>query len=71
VSACKARIREHCKADTANSNVNIAERTVLFDDRVAHIDHIDARTIYFGARPELMRDRRWVGLKHGDPRRTE
>jgi hypothetical protein len=28
--------------------VNIAERTVLFDDRVSHIDHIDARTIYFG-----------------------
>ena len=28
--------------------VNIAERTLLFDGRVAHIDHIDARTIYFG-----------------------
>jgi hypothetical protein len=28
--------------------VNLAERTVLFDGRVAHIDHIDARTIYFG-----------------------
>jgi hypothetical protein len=28
--------------------VNIAERTVLFDGRVAHIDHIDARTIFFG-----------------------
>jgi hypothetical protein len=28
--------------------VNLAERTVLFDGRVAHIDHIDARTIFFG-----------------------
>jgi hypothetical protein len=27
--------------------VNLAERTVLFDGRVTHIDHIDARTIYF------------------------
>jgi hypothetical protein len=29
--------------------VNLAERTVLFDGRVAHIDHIDARTIFLGA----------------------
>jgi hypothetical protein len=28
--------------------VNLAERTVSFDGRVAHIDHIDARTIFFG-----------------------
>jgi hypothetical protein len=28
--------------------VNLAERTVLFDGRVAHIDHIGARTIFLG-----------------------
>jgi hypothetical protein len=28
--------------------VNLAERTVLFDGRVAHIDHVDAAVIYFG-----------------------
>ena len=28
--------------------VNLAERTVLFDGRVARIDHIAARTIFFG-----------------------
>jgi hypothetical protein len=28
--------------------VNLAERTVLFNGRVTHIDHIDARTIFFG-----------------------
>ncbi|MFY9839041.1 MAG: hypothetical protein WAK55_21710 [Xanthobacteraceae bacterium] len=28
--------------------VNLAERTVLFDGRVAHIDRISARTIFFG-----------------------
>ena len=28
--------------------VNLAERTVLFDGRVAHIDHVDAGTIFFG-----------------------
>jgi len=28
--------------------VNLAARTVLFDGRVAHIDHIDARTIFLG-----------------------
>jgi hypothetical protein len=28
--------------------VNLAERTVLFDGRVTHIDHIHARTIFFG-----------------------
>ena len=28
--------------------VNLAERTVFFDGRVAHIDHVDAGTIYFG-----------------------
>jgi hypothetical protein len=28
--------------------VNIAERRVTFDGRVAHIDQIDARTIFFG-----------------------
>lgn len=28
--------------------VNIAERKVMFDGRVAHIDQIDARTIFFG-----------------------
>jgi hypothetical protein len=28
--------------------VNIAERTGLFDGRVAHIDQIDARTIFLG-----------------------
>jgi hypothetical protein len=28
--------------------VSLAERTVLFDNRVAHIDHIAARTIFFG-----------------------
>ncbi|MFY9841011.1 MAG: hypothetical protein WAK55_31985 [Xanthobacteraceae bacterium] len=30
--------------------VNVAERTVSFDGRVAHIDQIDARTIYFGGK---------------------
>jgi hypothetical protein len=29
--------------------VNLTERTVLFDGRVAHIDHIDTRTIFLGA----------------------
>ena len=28
--------------------VNLAERTVFFDGRVAHIDHVAAGTIYFG-----------------------
>jgi hypothetical protein len=28
--------------------VNLAERTVLFDGRIAHIDHVDAGTIFFG-----------------------
>jgi len=28
--------------------VNLAERTVSFDGRVAHIDHVDAGTIFFG-----------------------
>jgi hypothetical protein len=28
--------------------VNLAERTVSFDGRVAHIEHIGARTIFFG-----------------------
>ena len=27
--------------------VNLAERTVSFDGRVAHIDHVDAGTIFF------------------------
>jgi len=30
--------------------VNLAERTVLFDGRVAHIDHVDAGTIFLGGR---------------------
>ena len=29
--------------------VNLTERTVLFDGRVAHIDHVDAGTIFLGA----------------------
>jgi hypothetical protein len=28
--------------------VNLAERTVSFDGRIAHIDHVDAGTIFFG-----------------------
>ena len=28
--------------------VNLAERTVLFDGRIAHIDHVEAGTIFFG-----------------------
>jgi hypothetical protein len=28
--------------------VNLVERTVLFDGRIAHIDHVDAGTIFFG-----------------------
>jgi hypothetical protein len=28
--------------------VNLAERTVLFDGHLAHIDHVDAAVIYFG-----------------------
>jgi hypothetical protein len=28
--------------------VNLAERTVLFDGRIAHIDHVDAGTIFLG-----------------------
>ena len=30
--------------------VNLAERTVLFDGRIAHIDHVDAGTIFFWGR---------------------
>jgi hypothetical protein len=29
--------------------INVAERTVLFDGRIAHIDHIGDRTIFWGA----------------------
>jgi hypothetical protein len=28
--------------------VNLVERTVSFDGRIAHIDHVDAGTIFFG-----------------------
>jgi hypothetical protein len=53
--SCEGTMKVYVKRDEGMSPVtnmgvlvNLAERTVSFDGRIAHIDHIDAGTIFFG-----------------------
>jgi hypothetical protein len=54
--SCDGTTKVYVKREESNINpvtkmgvvVNLAERTVSFDGRVAHIDHVDAAVIYFG-----------------------
>jgi hypothetical protein len=54
--SCDGTTKVYAKREESNTNpvakmgvvVNLAERTVSFDGRVAHIDHVDAAVIYFG-----------------------
>ena len=54
--SCEGTTKVYVKRDESVSPVtnmgvvvNLAERTVSFDGRIAHIDHVDAGTIFFGA----------------------
>ena len=45
--------------------VNLAERTVLFDGRIAHIDHVDGGIIFFGG--DSLKERLATSMERAAP----